>query len=90
MSNKLVTINGLISIGMFVYIFYSNIGISGGDMAIIAFNIIFGIFQIIMVAIFANRNNSKSLIIITVIILQIIELIIFIKWGYLINEYLKK
>jgi hypothetical protein len=75
---------------MFVYIFYSNIGISGGDMAIIAFNIIFGIFQIIMVAIFANRNNSKSLIIITVIILQIIELIIFIKWGYLINEYLKK
>lgn len=81
----------MVSISMFAYIFYSNLGVSGGDMAIMAFNIIFGILQIIMIAIFtSSTNDKKHLIIITVIILQIIELLVFLKWGFSIKEYLSQ
>ena len=76
---------------MFAYIFYSNLGVSGGDMAIMAFNIIFGILQIIMIAIFTSRTNDKKhLIILAVIILQIIELLVFLKWGFSISKYLSQ
>jgi hypothetical protein len=91
MINKWITINALVSITMFAYIYYSNLGVSGGDMAIMAFNIIFGILQIIMIAIFTSRmNDKKHLIIITVIILQIIELLVFLKWGFFIRNYLSQ
>jgi hypothetical protein len=91
MINKWISINAVVSISMFAYIFYSNLGVSGGDMAIMAFNIIFGILQIIMIAIFtSSTNDKKHLIIITVIILQIIELLVFLKWGFSIKEYLSQ
>lgn len=91
MKNKWLVINALISISMFAYIFYSNLGVSGGDMAIVAFNIIFGILQIIMIAIFTSRTNDKKhLIILTVIILQIIELLVFLAYGFLISKYLSQ
>ena len=81
----------MVSISMFAYIFYSNLGVSGGDMAIMAFNIIFGILQIIMIAIFTSRTNDKKhLIILAVIILQIIELLVFLKWGFSISKYLSQ
>ena len=91
MKNKWIAINALVSITMFAYIFYSNLGVSGGDMAIMAFNIIFGILQIIMVAVFTSRTNDKKhLIILTVIILQIIELLVFLQWGFSISKYLSQ
>lgn len=76
---------------MFAYIFYSNLGVSGGDIAIMALNIIFGILQIIMIAIFTkSTNDKKHLILFTVVILQIIELLVFLKWGFSIKEYLSQ
>jgi hypothetical protein len=91
MKNKWIAINALVSISMFAYIFYSNLGVSGGDMAIMAFNIIFGILQIIIIAVFTSRTNDKKhLIILTVIILQIIELLVFLKWGFSISKYLSQ
>jgi hypothetical protein len=91
MINKWISINAVVSISMFAYIFYSNLGVSGGDMAIMAFNIIFGILQIIMIAIFtSSTNDKKHLIIITVIILQIIELLVFLKWGFSVSKYLSQ
>ena len=91
MKNKWIAINALVSISMFAYIFYSNLGVSGGDMAIMAFNIIFGILQIIIIAVFtSSTNDKKHLIILTVIILQIIELLVFLKWGFSISKYLSQ
>lgn len=77
---------------MFIYIFHSYVGVSGGDIAIIFANIIFGLFQILIVATITNRYGGKTnnAIILVIVILQIIELIIFLKWGYSINEFLKK
>lgn len=91
MINKWISINALVSISMFAYIFYSNLGVSGGDMAIMALNIILGILQIIMIAIFTkSTNDKKHLILFTVVILQIIELLVFLKWGFSIKEYLSQ
>ena len=77
---------------MFIYIFFCFLGKSGGDMAIIAMNIIFGFFQILIIAVFPNKDNSiiKYKIIFAIILIQIIELSVFLKFGYSINEYFKK
>ena len=92
MLNKLVLVNIVISVVMFIYIFFCFLGKSGGDMAIIAMNIIFGFFQILIIAVFPNKDNSiiKYKIIFAIILIQIIELSVFLKFGYSINEYFKK
>lgn len=92
MVNRWTVINALISITMFIYIFHSYAGISGGNIAILFANVLFGLFQILIIATITNRYGGKTngAIILTIIILQIIELIIFLKWGYSINEFLKK
>ena len=92
MLNKLVLVNIVISVVMFIYIFFCFLGKSGGDMAIMAMNIIFGFFQILIIAVFPNKYNSiiKYKIIFAVILIQIIELSVFLKFGYSINEYFKK
>jgi hypothetical protein len=91
MLKKLIVINVLISIIGFIFIFYSYAGVSGGDIAIISANIFFGLLQILFISIFTKKNDNKmkSKIILTVIVVQIVELIIFIKWGYSINESIK-
>lgn len=90
--NKSVLVNIAISIAMFIYIFYYFLGKSGGDMAIMAMNVIFGFFQILIIAVFPNKNNGimKYKIIFAVILVQIIELTVFLKFGYSLNEYFKK
>ena len=92
MLKRWTVINLLISIIMFIFIFYRCVGVSGGDMAIIIFNVMFGLFQILVVATITNRyiGKTNNRIILTIILTQIIELIIFFKWGYSINEFLKK
>ena len=92
MLNKSVLVNITISVAMFIYIFYYFLGKSGGDMAIMAMNIIFGFFQILIIAILPNKNNGiiKHKIIFAVILIQIIELSVFLKFGYSLNEYFKK
>jgi hypothetical protein len=89
MINKWILINIAISVAMFIYIFYYYLGRSGGDMAI---NILFGFFQILLVIIIPNKSSGtiKYKIILFIILIQIMELIIFLNFGYLINEYLKK
>ncbi len=76
---------------MFCFIFYSCVGVSGGDIAICAFNVIFGFFQIIMILIVYRKKEFKvqSAIVVAVIIAQIIELLFFLKFGYAVNEFIK-
>uniref|UniRef100_UPI001C5488A3 hypothetical protein n=1 Tax=Winogradskyella costae TaxID=2697008 RepID=UPI001C5488A3 len=59
--NKWILINCLVSFLMFCFIFYKNMGVSGGDMAIYAFNIIFGILQIIIVSILIWKKENTFL-----------------------------
>ncbi len=90
--NKWILINIAISVAMFIYIFYYYLGKSGGDMAIMAINILFGFFQILLVIIIPNKSSKtiKYKIILAILVLQTVELVVFLKFGYSINEYLKK
>ena len=76
---------------MFCYIFLSFAGVSGGDMAIIAFNVIFGIIQTIIIIAFSLKmyGEINREIILAVFLIQIVELLIFTQWGYVINEFIK-
>jgi len=82
-----IIINIAISITIFIFIFYNYAGKSGGDMAIIASNIIFGIFQILLIKyLIRKKKKNYSLVVLSIVISQVIELIIFNLWGYYINE----
>lgn len=91
MEKKFIIINVLISLLAFVFIFYKCIGVSGGDMAIVIFNVIFGILQLILnLVILKIKNHSFILeVILSIIVIQIIEMLIFSQFGYYINEWVK-
>lgn len=92
MLKRIILINTVISILMFVFIFKSYAGQSGGDLAIIFGNIIFGVFQMLANSIYLRiKTNSNYTIKVQLAILaiQIIELVFFILFGYQINEWLK-
>jgi hypothetical protein len=88
--NKILYFNIFLSIVIFVVIFYSNLAKSGGDIAIVFLNLLFGIIQILFVFIYGLVNkkvNGKVLLVI--VICQLIEFLIFINWGNEINKYYK-
>lgn len=89
MQKKWIILNVIISIFLFWYIFKSFAGRSGGDIAIIAGNIMFGIAQIILNLFFLRKYKNTAMIIASIVLIQIIELIVFIKWGYEINNMLR-
>lgn len=83
-------VNILISVFMFCFIFYSHAGVSGGDIAIVALNLMFGLLHIVIMSIFNKFQNRKfGTGLLTIVICQILQLIIFINWGYSINEFIK-
>lgn len=88
--NKWILINCLISFFMFCLIFYKNVGVSGGDLAIYALNILFGILQIIIILILIRKKESQFYkVILFIILCQIIEFTIMTLFGYQINTFLK-
>ena len=66
-------------------------GVSGGDMAIIIANVMFGFIQALVIIAFSLKRNGKinSKLILAVFLIQIVELLIFMQWGYAMNEFIK-
>jgi len=91
MRNYILILNVIISIGMFILIFYSYAGMSGGDIAIVMLNFFFGIFQLLINFIYFRISKPPLFIkvLIAIVLIQIIELIIFVNWGYSINSFIK-
>ncbi len=88
--NKWILINCFISFLMFSFILYKNVGVSGGDLAIYALNLIFGITQIITVIILIWKKEKRFYkVILFIILFQIIEIMIMTVWGNSINSFLK-
>jgi len=86
-----IIISAIISILVFALIFKKNNSVSGGDMVIPIFNFMFGIIQIISIYIIGRiLKQSSNKVILTIILLQIIEFIIMIKFGYEIHQWIKK
>ena len=89
---KIYTIlNILISISFFIFIFYNYAGESGGDIAIIMTNFIFGFVQFFSNAIYfyIKKIRKENQVLVAIFLCQIIETTIFIVWGYQINEFIK-
>lgn len=85
-----ILVNFLISFLMFLYIFKSLVGVSGGDIVMYIYNILFGILQISVVSFLIRKKEDKyNIIILLIMLFQIIEILILYIWGYQINEYLK-
>jgi hypothetical protein len=75
---------------MFLFIFYCNVGVSGGDIAIYALNALFGVIQILTVLVLIRKKKSKyHKVIFFIIICQIIEFITMNIFGYNLNSLLK-
>lgn len=88
---KVTIINIIVSVVMFAYIFYCYAGVSGGDMAIIVANVFFGLIQLIVnrLYFFIKKDSFSNQVIKIIIVIQLIELMIFIYFGYPINETIK-
>lgn len=88
--NKFLYLNIFLSLGFFLLILYYNLTKSGGDIAIVLLNLLFGIIQILFVFIYGlikKKVNGKALIVI--VICQLVEFLIFINFGNKINRYYK-
>jgi multisubunit Na+/H+ antiporter MnhC subunit len=87
---KWIITNIVVSVGMFFFIFKSYAGVSGGDIAIVMFNIFFGLFQIAAVAIIAwIYKKSAGKMLLAIVICQAAELLFFIQLGYELNSILR-
>jgi len=90
MKNNFLYYNMLLSVVFFCFVLYSNLGKSGGDMAVILLNILFGITQIIFVLVYGYvRKNIDKKALLVIVLCQVIELFIFINFGDDINRYYK-
>jgi hypothetical protein len=89
--NKIIIFNILVSFLVFAIIFYIQAGTSGGDMAIIIFNILAGLIHIVLVCLYFTfkKLNVLSAVNLAIILSQIVEMVIFAEWGYPLNEFIK-
>ena len=88
---KLLLINIFLSISLSLLIFFKFLGVSGGDMAIIAFTIITHIILILInIFIFKIPIETKFYLIMVIIILLIFEIILFVNFGYYLNDVLRQ
>jgi hypothetical protein len=91
METKLIWGNVILSVLIFCVIFFLNVGVSGGDIAIIMFNCMFAILQLIINIIFLYKNkNIETIKIVSAIILTNILLIfLFMEYGSGMNRWIK-
>ncbi len=83
MQTKWIWGNVILSILAFCVIFYLNVGVSGGDMAIVIFNFMFAILQIIVniILLFRSKSIGTLKIVITIILINIFLMFLFTEYG---------
>jgi hypothetical protein len=87
---KHIILNCLLSIVIFALIFYSQAGVSGGDVAIGIFNIMFGLLQMLSAFLVLRKNKGQaSSVLLAIVAMQVLEMVVLVNFGYSINEWLK-
>ena len=91
MQTKWIWGNVILSIVMFCIIFYLNVGVSGGDIAIVMFNCMFAMLQLIVNVILLYRNKSVGTIkiVVAIIVTNIFLIFLFTEYGSGINSWIK-
>jgi hypothetical protein len=87
---KHIILNCLLSIVIFALIFYSQAGVSGGDIAIGIFNVMFGLLQMLVAfLVLRKKKGQASNALLAIVVLQVLEMAVLVNFGYDINEWLK-
>ena len=91
MQTKWIWGNVILSIFMFCVIFYLNVGVSGGDIAIVMFNCMFAMLQLIanIILLYRNRSIGTLKIVIAIIVTNIFLIFLFTEYGSGINSWIK-
>ena len=87
---KYIILNCLLSILIFALIFYSQAGVSGGDIAIGIFNVMFGLLQMLVAFLILRKNKGEaSNALLAIVAMQVLEIAVLVNFGYGINEWIK-
>lgn len=87
---KHIILHCLLSIVIFAFIFYSCAGVSGGDIAVGIFNIIFGAVQLLVTFVFLRKKKRLlSYTLLAILAMQVLEMVILVYIGEDINRWLK-
>ena len=91
MQTKWIWGNVILSIFMFCVIFYLNVGVSGGDIAIVMYNCMFAMLQLIanIILLYRNRSIGTLKIVIAIIVTNIFLIFLFTEYGSGINSWIK-
>lgn len=83
--------NIVLSIFMFCTIFYLNVGVSGGDMAIVIFAFIFAILQLIanVILLYKKQTVSTIKIVSAIILTNVFFIVLFSEYGHSVNSWIK-
>ncbi|KOS07863.1 hypothetical protein AM493_18720 [Flavobacterium akiainvivens] len=89
---KPVIVNIIISIIIFALVFYSQAGVSGGDMAILLFTVMAGLVHITIAALYNKTAKKRQVlpIVMAIIAMLVLELITVQLFGLEINRWLKQ
>ena len=92
MQTKWIWGNVILSILIFCLIFYLNVGVSGGDIAIVIFNCMFALLQLIVnvILLYRNKNVGTLKIVVTIILTNIFLIFLFTEYGSGINSWIKR
>ena len=92
MQTKWIWGNVILTILIFCLIFYLNVGVSGGDIAIVIFNFMFALLQLIVnvILLYRNKNVGTLKIVVTIILTNIFLLFLFTEYGSGINSWIKR
>lgn len=91
MQTKWIWGNVILSIVMFCVIFYLNLGVSGGDIAIVMFNCMFAMLQLIVnvILLYRNRSVGTMKIVVAIIVTNIFLIFMFTEYGSITNSWIK-
>lgn len=92
MQTKWIWGNVILSILIFCLIFYLNVGVSGRDIAIVIFNFMFALLQLIVnvILLYRNKNVGTLKIVVTIILTNIFLIFLFTEYGSGINSWIKR
>ncbi|WP_296685694.1 hypothetical protein [Flavobacterium sp.] len=91
MQTKWILGNVILSVLMFCLIFYLNVGVSGGDIAIVMFNCMFALLQLIIngILLYRSKNIETLKVVIAIIVTNIALIFLFLEYGSVINSWIK-
>jgi hypothetical protein len=91
MQNKWIWGNIVLSIFIFCTIFYLNVGVSGGDIAIVIFAFLVAILQLMVnvILLYKKQTVSTLKIVSAILLTNVFLIVLFSEYGQSVNSWIK-